>query len=454
MIGWNRGWLYPLLRSYYNADTMSIQPRGASPKLSDQDSKQDIKLRAILDSTLLAGYLSQLPPELVELFHHTTVLFATPRGLCFQDESDQNLYVLEAPQANSLSLRSFTWYQPVGILGPVLQHWILAHDLPARAPWTGQESSGVDRWYLDGEVWLRDALGRWHDLSSFAAAVQLLEQPFQLLLPDMLEAGTCARYLYPDLGLEWFVSLEWDAGLYRRAARAGFISISCDLSGEVRCLCPQLQTEYALLDWTARHIPGRLLRQARNPAMQAVFDSACLVLSGQPAAVVAGIQQRYGELWLCAEYAELLERLASEDDGNFRLVACELRASQEGRLLAGELGYLIGGTYTCLSGFIAEEKSSKVSWGTVQILCLSELLRQRGYSFMNMGQSQPAYKQALGATVLSRLEFLERWLPAVATQPPATPPPGGSAPVGPLELPLCVPVGQLLAALVSQSIKS
>ena len=130
------------------------------------------------------------------------------------------------------------------------------------------------------------------------------------------------------------------------------------------------------------------------------------------AAVIAGIRQRFGaECWLLDPYAELIQGLADAPISGFWPLAKELRGP-DGTLWAGELGYLIGQTYTCLTGFVASEVPRGGSWGLVQILALSELLRRHGCAFMNMGHAMMAYKLELGARVLNRVDFLARWLPA------------------------------------------
>ncbi|OHD39996.1 MAG: hypothetical protein A2087_06480 [Spirochaetes bacterium GWD1_61_31] len=233
-------------------------------------------------------------------------------------------------------------------------------------------------------------------------------------------------FLYADPEYEWFCIDGWDADLYVQAARAGMISITLELDGGT-WLAPQLQSEYALLEWPDRHLPRRLQRQAARclaaPGTGSLAAPGAGPLGGvsfrlmdDPTAVVAGIQGRYGQRWLDDDYARLLHVVRRSDLAGFRLLVSEVRAA-DGCLLAGELGYLTGRVYTCLSGYVAVDAPAGVSWGSAQILALSQVLVESGVSFMNMGHATQVYKLYLGARILDRKAFLARWLPAVAAEP-------------------------------------
>jgi Leu/Phe-tRNA-protein transferase len=86
---------------------------------------------------------------------------------------------------------------------------------------------------------------------------------------------------------------------------------------------------------------------------------------------------------------------------------------REGRLVAGEFGVAVGRVYTSYSGYRDENSA-----GTVQLILTGRLLRDRGFAFWDLGMVLP-YKEGLGARTLSRREFLERFLGAQKTRPPA-----------------------------------
>lgn len=143
--------------------------------------------------------------------------------------------------------------------------------------------------------------------------------------------------------------------------------------------------------------------------------------------------------WLTEPYRRLMCMMAdgrgAERAAERGLVvrASELRAGPARELVAGELGYTIGRTYTSLSGFCRPEARQWRHFGSLQMVLLAERLRDAGYAFWNLGHPHMAYKKALGARVEPRERFLRRWrrhreeLPgrdlfeAVASEAPACP---------------------------------
>jgi hypothetical protein len=93
--------------------------------------------------------------------------------------------------------------------------------------------------------------------------------------------------------------------------------------------------------------------------------------------------------------------------------------SPSDELVAAELGYVIGGTFTSLTGFCLRQKG--VSIGKVQILALAKLLSVCGFQFLNMGQPPERgcmqYKTELGGVEFLREAFLRRWNSAIDATP-------------------------------------
>lgn len=248
--------------------------------------------------------------------------------------------------------------------------------------------------------------------------------------PEHLDPACLAAWIYPNLDYDYYWSFEWDPGFYAALARAGFISVSTQDEPPWRLL-PQLQTEYAVLDWPQLRLNRHLRRYLRSggPAR----DALRLGLNPDPRPVLAGQARYHGaDSWLSPAYINLMEALAEQSPPGFRLVGVELRAGPERRLLAGELGYFVGRTYTSLTGFVEAGAPRGPGWGLLQMAALAKLLRRRGLAFWNLGHPSMDYKLALGARILPREVFLKRWLRAAAQPAVELPPRGLDVAVGSL----------------------
>ena len=93
---------------------------------------------------------------------------------------------------------------------------------------------------------------------------------------------------------------------------------------------------------------------------------------------------------------------------NFKVVCFELLSKDKKTLIAGEIGYFIGKTYTSLSGFFKREKKYN-NYGKLQLVLLSKYLNKNGFDFWNLGHASLQYKLDLGAKVLKRNDFLKIW---------------------------------------------
>lgn len=119
------------------------------------------------------------------------------------------------------------------------------------------------------------------------------------------------------------------------------------------------------------------------------------------------LQHKYN--WLKEEYVELLKKLYSNtNNDNFKIISVELICKESDELIAGEVGYIIGKTYTSLSGFSSREKEY-ANYGTLQLVLLAKYLEDNDFIFWNLGHSHMQYKQKLGCITYSRSDFLSRW---------------------------------------------
>ncbi len=116
---------------------------------------------------------------------------------------------------------------------------------------------------------------------------------------------------------------------------------------------------------------------------------------------VRGIWENHGENWLYEELATAFEKLYKNDSYKARVHSVELWDTVSGELVAGEIGYRVGGLYTSLSGF-----KKRKGAGSVQLSILGRLLKGCGIDYWDLGMVM-SYKLDMGADILDRDHFFE-----------------------------------------------
>jgi hypothetical protein len=230
--------------------------------------------------------------------------------------------------------------------------------------------------------------------------------------PDDLRDDRLRELVYPNLAQTYYWSSDWDPDFYVALARAGFISISHRDPRLGPVLLPELQAGYAVLDWENLHVTSRV-RRLRSSERLAAEGIELRIVEGCER-VLERVLDQHGRSrsWLTEPYRALLGRLPTGDCSEFALHGIELWCRERDYLIAGELGYSIGRTYTSLSGFCTPGDPRWRSFGTLQLVLLAERLRECGYAFWNLGHPSQPYKKAVGARVIRRTPFLERWISA------------------------------------------
>ena len=217
-----------------------------------------------------------------------------------------------------------------------------------------------------------------------------------------------------DLERTHYWSDCWDPEFYIALAEAGFISTAVAYTDPPFLLLPELQESYAVLDWENLRIDRSVARLLATPVVSA---SISFGFSEELAPVLERVVASHERCWIHPPYRDLLNRLAGFTHPRFRLRTVEVRENASGTLVAGELGYTLGSTYTSLSGFFSHDERRWNNYGKLQMVMLARALWDAGYAFWNLGHPHMAYKTALGARVLPRHEFLNRWRSAIAEVP-------------------------------------
>jgi Leu/Phe-tRNA-protein transferase len=207
--------------------------------------------------------------------------------------------------------------------------------------------------------------------------------------------------IYEDMFKNYYWSDDFSVEYYIRQAKAGFIAITEDFEGR-ELLIPEIQFNYALLDFHHLHISRKVKKLLANHTLK-------LEVSEELTEVYEGINSEHQQSWLTPNYLATLKATQNIDE-NFRVISVAIR--QNGQVVAGELGYMIGRTYTSLSGFTRREKLYR-NYGTAQLVLLAHYLEEKEFAFWNLGHPYMDYKLALGAKIYERPKFLKRWHQAI-----------------------------------------
>jgi len=203
--------------------------------------------------------------------------------------------------------------------------------------------------------------------------------------------------------INYYWSTDWSEEFYIKLAQRGFISTTYDTLNDF-ILLPELQFEYALLDFDNLHIGTKVKKLIKKDAFELQIDRNFH-------AVLEKLQAHHTkDNWLKDEYLQLMYKLYKNKSKhhNFRLHSIALISKDNGELIAGEIGYTIGETYTSLSGFSSRQKRYN-NCGKLQLILLANYLKEKGFAFWNLGHPHMEYKKRLGSRIYTREDFLKRW---------------------------------------------
>ena len=208
--------------------------------------------------------------------------------------------------------------------------------------------------------------------------------------------------IYKNEKLNYYYSDNFSPEFYISLAKAGFISVSYVEEG-VEYLLPEMQFEYAVLDFKNLHISKKVNKLLKDTNSYK-FSKNCYFEE-----VLENIKIYHENSWIDGKYLNLLLKMKNIVDASFELVSFELVCSKTSTLVAGEIGYIINDTYTSLSGFTTKNKEYN-NYGKLQMTLLSLYLEKNNFRFWNMGHPYMQYKLDMGAVVHKREDFLNRWL--------------------------------------------
>ncbi len=211
-------------------------------------------------------------------------------------------------------------------------------------------------------------------------------------------------YIYINQEENYYYSDDFSASFYISLAKAGFISTTTYSSTNEVLLLPEIQFTYALLDFKDLHISKKVTKLLKK-------EEYTFTINKNFDAVLEKINTYHIQSWLNTSYINTLREIRDDKQDNFELISIELNNCSK-ELIAGEIGYIIGKTYTSLSGFRTFDKKYN-NWGKLQLVLLAKYLEKNSYDFWNLGHACLEYKIKLGAKIYKREDFLKRWLKSI-----------------------------------------
>lgn len=211
--------------------------------------------------------------------------------------------------------------------------------------------------------------------------------------------------IYNNLDSNYYATQDFSMEFYIYLASCGFITTSANIENSFYLL-PEMQFDYAVLDFDNLIISKTISKLIKK-------DEYIFHINKNPLLTLEAIDSYHKDNWLKKDYKELVKSLFSQKiNENFQMLSIELYDKKTNNLIAGEIGYKIGSTYTSLTGFSSLKKEYK-NWGKLQLVLLGAYLKENNYAFWNLGHPYMDYKLKLGAKVLDRLSFLQIWLKSI-----------------------------------------
>lgn len=223
---------------------------------------------------------------------------------------------------------------------------------------------------------------------------------------DINDENILQNYIYKDENTNFYFSGDFSCDFYINLAKKGFISTSTEYKQKLYLL-PELQFEYALLDFKDLHISKKVKALINQKNYK-------FTINERFEEILNKLDQYHNPNWLINEYAILIKELKNYTlkKHNFEIKTFEISDTATNELIAAEIGYEIGKTYTSLTGFCTKEKKYR-NYGKLQLILTGKYLEEKGFNFWNLGHPYMQYKFDMGAKKYKREDFLKRWIEAI-----------------------------------------
>lgn len=206
-----------------------------------------------------------------------------------------------------------------------------------------------------------------------------MQQDFLYLIDknDIKEKNTLIN-IYSNTNVNYYLSDDFSKEFYILLAKTGFISTSIFIDN-LFYLLPEIQFEYAILDFDNLHINKRVKKLINQNNFE-------FLINKDINKNLEKLNDYHKDNWLTNKYKDLIVNLYKNPDNNFSILSIELYDKNSKELIAGEIGYKINSTYTSLSGFSSKDENYK-NWGKLQMVLLAFYLEKNNFSFLEFRSS-------------------------------------------------------------------
>ncbi|UTJ06769.1 hypothetical protein [Arcobacter roscoffensis] len=217
---------------------------------------------------------------------------------------------------------------------------------------------------------------------------------------DIQDKDILINEIYANTESNYYFSDDFSKDFYTDLCYFGFISTTI-IDNDKLFLLPEIQFEYALLYFENLHISKKVKKLINKK--EYIFE-----VDSNIKEVLNKLDEYHNPNWLIGDYKNLLIELFKDDSESFKIKTFLVKDKKTKEIIAGEIGYKIGNTYTSLTGFSSKEKKYN-NYGTLQLILTAKYLEKENYKLWNLGHPYMEYKYAIGAKRYRREEFLERW---------------------------------------------
>ena len=170
-------------------------------------------------------------------------------------------------------------------------------------------------------------------------------------LVDLQDEYVLNHYIYNNPEVNYYFTDDWSAEMYEMLAFAGFISITTKDEFKNEYILPEMQFSYAVLTWDNLYISKRIKKLIKRHVLGK--NNYSITINKDIDAVFKKLELYHdGKNWLSQKYLKTLKECNNKNN-KFNLISVEVWDNET--LIAGEIGYSFGSTYTSLTGFFDKE---------------------------------------------------------------------------------------------------